>query len=111
VRPRQWSWPASGQRVGQLPATSTGTDAEGQTPYAAARGQDAGDVLAAIAALGGKAVAWEADLADPASAGQLFDATEEPLGPVSILVNNASGWRLDTFSGTDVDDLGRSRAK
>jgi 3-oxoacyl-[acyl-carrier protein] reductase len=49
----------------------------------------------------------EADLADPAAAGRVFDAAERELGAVSILVNNASGWRPDTFSGATTDQFNR----
>jgi 3-oxoacyl-[acyl-carrier protein] reductase len=62
------------------------------------RGKDAAEVVAAIEAAGGRAVAVEANLADPAAAGRLFDAAEEQLGPVDILVNNATGWLADTFT-------------
>jgi NAD(P)-dependent dehydrogenase (short-subunit alcohol dehydrogenase family) len=53
------------------------------------RAHDAGPVVAQIQAAGGRAVAVEADLADPAAPALLFDAAEEQLGPVDILVNNA----------------------
>jgi 3-oxoacyl-[acyl-carrier protein] reductase len=46
---------------------------------------------------GGQAAAIEADLTDPAAPAELFDAAEASLGPVDILVNNASGWQQDTF--------------
>ena len=35
------------------------------------------------------------------------DAAEERLGPVDILVNNASGWVQDTFKPAEVDRFGR----
>lgn len=41
----------------------------------------------------------EADLRDPATPPHVFDEVEATLGPVSVLVNNASGWRKDTFAG------------
>jgi 3-oxoacyl-[acyl-carrier protein] reductase len=41
----------------------------------------------------------EADLRDPATPARVFDEVEATLGPVSVLVNNASGWRKDTFAG------------
>jgi 3-oxoacyl-[acyl-carrier protein] reductase len=41
----------------------------------------------------------EADLRDPATPGRVFDEVEAALGPVSVLVNNASGWRKDSFAG------------
>jgi 3-oxoacyl-[acyl-carrier protein] reductase len=41
----------------------------------------------------------EADLRDPATPARVFDEVERELGPVTVLVNNASGWRKDTFAG------------
>jgi 3-oxoacyl-[acyl-carrier protein] reductase len=72
------------------------------------RAQDAGQVIAQIQAGGGQAVAVEANLADPPTAAALFDTAEENLGPVDILVNNASGWLADTFKPVTGDRLGRS---
>src|SRR5687767_5471810 len=56
------------------------------------RARTADHVVDAIRAAGGVAVAVEADLADPAVPLALFDAAEAELGPVEILVNNASSW-------------------
>jgi 3-oxoacyl-[acyl-carrier protein] reductase len=66
--------------------------------YRAKRAQDASDVLAAIGAQGGRAAALEADLTDAGAPRRLFDYAEAQLGPVDILVNNASGWVSDTFT-------------
>ena len=57
---------------------------------------------------GGRAVAVEADLSDPAAPAVLFDAAEAELGPVDILVNNATGWLADTFAPAGEDRLGRA---
>ena len=46
----------------------------------------------------GRAVAMEADLKDAGAPARPFDFAEAELGPVDILVNNASGWVLDTFT-------------
>ena len=71
------------------------------------RAHDAEPVVAQIRAGGGRAVAVEADLADPATPALLFDAAEEQFGPVDVLVNNASGWLADTFAPAGTDRLGR----
>ena len=76
--------------------------------YQDQRAQDATAVLARIREEGGRAAAAEADLSDPAAAALLFDAAEEQLGPVDILVNNASGWLADTFTPARADRLSRS---
>ncbi len=83
-------------------------DDEGQpAEYNRLRRGDAADVVAEIERAGGRAYAVEADLRDPKSPARLFDAAEERLGPVDILVNNASGWVQDTFKPVDVDRFGR----
>ncbi|GAA5119674.1 SDR family NAD(P)-dependent oxidoreductase [Pseudonocardia adelaidensis] len=83
-------------------------DDEGQpAEYNRLRRGDAADVVAEIERAGGRARAVEADLRDPASPALLFDAAEERLGPVDILVNNASGWVQDTFTPAERDKFGR----
>ncbi len=72
------------------------------------RARDAEHVVAGIREGGGRALAVEADLSDPAVPATLFDAAEEHLGPVDILVNNATGWLADTFAPSPTDTLGRS---
>jgi 3-oxoacyl-[acyl-carrier protein] reductase len=72
------------------------------------RAGSADAVIAEIEAAGGRAVAIEADLSDPATPATLFDAAEEQLGPVDILINNATGWLADTFRPAATDRHGRS---
>jgi 3-oxoacyl-[acyl-carrier protein] reductase len=76
--------------------------------YRDRRAGDAAAVTAAITAAGGTAVAVEADLTDPDAPARLFDTAEERLGPVDILVNNATGWVADTFAARDTDRAGRA---
>jgi len=80
------------------------------TPEAhrANRARDASAVLAQIAAAGGAGHAAEGDLSDPRVPAWLFDQAERELGPVDILVNNATGWLADTFKASDTDRLGRT---
>jgi len=72
------------------------------------RSHDAEPVAAQIRAAGGQAIAVEADLSDPASPAALFDTAEAQLGPVDILVNNATGWLADSFTPRRADRHGRS---
>ncbi len=69
---------------------------------------DAGDVASVVRSFGRRCHAVEADLSDPATPARLFDEIETVLGPVSILINNASGWRKDTFVPQIPDRLGRA---
>lgn len=75
--------------------------------YREQRAATADDVVARIRSAGGTAVALEADLADPAAPAQVVAAVEDVLGPVEILVNNASSWLADTFTVADRDQFGR----
>jgi 3-oxoacyl-[acyl-carrier protein] reductase len=72
------------------------------------RARDAVAVVARIIEEGGTAVAVDADLSDPGTPALLFDIAEKQLGPVDIVVNNATGWLADTFAATATDRLGRS---
>jgi 3-oxoacyl-[acyl-carrier protein] reductase len=74
------------------------------------RGTDGELVAASVRAAGGRALAVEADLSDPASPATLFDAAQARLGPVDILVNNATGWTADTFAAAATDQFGRRLA-
>jgi 3-oxoacyl-[acyl-carrier protein] reductase len=71
------------------------------------RAAGAEPAVARMVAEGGRAIAAEADLMDPATPARLFDLAEEQLGPVDILVNNATGWLADTFTPEGTDRLGR----
>ena len=75
--------------------------------YRVARARDAAGVMSSIGDAGGRAEAIEADLRDPATPAKLFDAAEAAFGPVEILVNNATGWRQDTFKPVERDRLAR----
>src|ERR1039458_1032736 len=65
--------------------------------YDEVRARSAEAVVEAIRQAGGRADAWEADLADPAVVPELFDRAEAAFGPVEILVSNAAFWHGDTF--------------
>lgn len=75
--------------------------------YLAQRAADGGRIAAVIRRRGGRAHAVEADLRAPDAAVRLFDEAAARLGPVSILVNNASGWRQDSFVPAAEDRFGR----
>lgn len=75
--------------------------------YRIQREQGPQATVAAVEAEGRRACAVEADLTDASSPARVFAAAEAALGAVSILVNNASGWRKDTFAPARDDELGR----
>ena len=79
--------------------------------YRRNRAMNAAHVLAAIEMQGGRAVAVEADLAEPKTSERLFDAAESAFGPVDILINNATGWVADTFSPRPSDRFGHRQLR
>ena len=80
-------------------------------PYRTNRRRDAAEVLSSIHSSGGQAKAMEADLRDTAAPARLFDYAENKLGPVDILINNATGWVADTFSDREDHDTGVKTAR
>lgn len=79
--------------------------------YARLRSQDGAPVCSQIEGLDRRCHAMEADLRDADTPARLFDEAESQLGPVSILVHNASGWRKDSFAAAGADQLGRENAE
>jgi 3-oxoacyl-[acyl-carrier protein] reductase len=59
--------------------------------------QSAEPIVRRIEERGGTAVAYETDLGDPANIPSLFDACEDQLGPVDVLVNNHTYCVMETF--------------
>ncbi len=78
----------------------------GEAMYQRARADDAEAVVASIEAAGGQAAAWECDLSDLTNIVSLFDAVEQQLGPVEVLVNNATAWQADTLLPTSAGPVG-----
>jgi 3-oxoacyl-[acyl-carrier protein] reductase len=76
--------------------------------YYRARARQPESVAAAIRAARGSAMAVARDLADDAAVPALFDAAEAAFAaPVRILVNNATGWVGDSFTGAATDHVDR----
>jgi 3-oxoacyl-[acyl-carrier protein] reductase len=68
------------------------------------RASDADDVVQAIEAAGGKAIALQGDVANASDCARLFDATEAEYGGVDIVVNNAGVIQPGTTMLADTDD-------
>ncbi|RQR31195.1 SDR family NAD(P)-dependent oxidoreductase [Burkholderia sp. Bp9143] len=60
------------------------------------------EVVDAIVADGGEAIAVQADVADPAAVAALFDAAEQAFGRIDVVVNSAGVMKLAAV--TDFDD-------
>jgi 3-oxoacyl-[acyl-carrier protein] reductase len=63
----------------------------------------ADEVVAAIKTAGGQAIAIQADVAKPADVEHLFKTTQEALGSVDVVVNNAGIMPLSPIAKGDVD--------
>lgn len=95
--------------IAYLRLADSGDAAAGHPPaYIEQRLRDAMAVVSAVEHTGRRALDAEADLADPGVIAPLFDRAERELGPVSLLVHNASGWSKDSFSADATDQVGRS---
>ena len=68
----------------------------------ASRADEADEVVAALRATGGTAIAVKADIASADAVTQLFDTAEREVGKVDVLVNNAGV--LTTMALTDTSD-------
>lgn len=59
------------------------------------------ETVAAINSAGGKAIAIQADVRDPAAVTRMFDSAAKAFGPVTILVNNAGVADMRPLEGFD----------
>ncbi len=74
--------------------------------YRTPREQGPDATVRAVEGQGRGCVAVSEDLSDPTAPARIFEAAEGALGPVSILVNNASGWRKDSFDPAGSNEIG-----
>src|SRR5262245_22744201 len=79
------------------PGAADNSALPGEAFYQAQQRKTADRIVQEIRERGGRAEAWEADLAAAATLPELFDRAERAFGPVEILVNNAAYWEADTF--------------
>ena len=67
--------------------------------------EEAGDVVAGIAAAGGRAIAVRADVADAAAVTALFDRAEAEFEKVDVLVNNAGISKFSPLAEVSDEDF------
>ena len=90
--------------IGAAIALRLAQDGQAVVVNYAGRAADAQDVVARIAARGGRALAVQADVADPAAVRALFDRTVAHFGRVDVLVNNAGVMPATLPRLADTDD-------
>jgi len=79
--------------------------------YDAERARSGEEVVRALRAAGARATSIEADLSRADAVPGLFDRVESELGPVEILVHNASSWLADTFVPEQDDPFARAHER
>ena len=67
----------------------------------AGRAADAEALVAQIEAIGGKAIAAQADVSDAVSVARMFDAAQAAFGGIDVLVNNAGIMKLASLAESD----------
>ena len=83
------------RRIGRALAEALAADGWSIAVHFHGSSQAADEVLAAISAKGGKAVACDADLSDPQAAAALVPNAVRQIGPLGCLINNASIFERD----------------
>jgi NAD(P)-dependent dehydrogenase (short-subunit alcohol dehydrogenase family) len=86
----------AGQRIGRACALALAEAGYAIAVHYHRSAEAANEVVASIAGAGGKAVALGTDLADEAQFAALLPRAADALGPIGVLVNNASTFENDT---------------
>ncbi|MDJ0685953.1 MAG: SDR family oxidoreductase [Alphaproteobacteria bacterium] len=93
----------AGARIGQAIALSLAADGFDLAVHYRASAEGAEQTVSQIQARGGKAVAFQADLAKPADIDAMMDAISERLGPATVLINSASLFEYDLAADWGID--------
>ncbi|SPA15994.1 Uncharacterized oxidoreductase MexAM1_META1p0182 [Cupriavidus taiwanensis] len=91
----------SSRGIGAAIAERLATDGHAVVINYAGRRDDAEALTSRLTALGGEAIALQADVSDPHAVQRLFDATEARYGGVDVLVNNAGIMHLAPIAELD----------
>ncbi|PWW03332.1 NAD(P)-dependent dehydrogenase (short-subunit alcohol dehydrogenase family) [Hoeflea marina] len=97
----------AGRRIGRAVAEDLGRHGFHVAVHANRSGEEAESVAQAIRSAGGRARVFLADLSDAAAVRRLHAEVAEALGPIDLLVNNASVFQED--AADDFDEAGFDR--
>jgi NAD(P)-dependent dehydrogenase (short-subunit alcohol dehydrogenase family) len=100
----------AGQRLGRAMALAVAARGHGVALHYNASATAAEALADDIRRTGGKAATLQADLSDLAAVAGLLPAATQALGPVTILVNNASAFANDSVEGMTTDGWRRHMA-
>lgn len=90
--------------IGRAIALRLAQDGFAVTVNYASRAADADEVVGAIAAAGGRAIAVQGDVANAADCARLFDETDKAFGGVDVVINNAGVIQPGITMLADTDD-------
>ncbi|MEK1900338.1 MAG: SDR family NAD(P)-dependent oxidoreductase, partial [Rhizobium sp.] len=93
--------------IGAAIARRLATDGFHTVVNYAANAAQAEEVVSAIAAASGRALALRADVSDPQAVADLFERTEAEFGTVDVLVNNAGVTTFGPLSDVSDEDYHR----
>ena len=100
----------AGQRIGRACALALADAGFAVAVHYLRSSQPAEKVVAEIDGKGGKAIAIAADLADEGAAAALLPRAAEALGPIGVLINNASVFEGDTVASATRESWDRHLA-
>jgi len=100
----------AGRRVGRALALALGDAGCRVAVHYGQSEQDANETAALIQSMGSEAITVQADLEDPKQVASLAESVREQLGPIEILINNASIFDKTNLAETSVDDWNRHLA-
>ncbi|MDF0602796.1 SDR family oxidoreductase [Psychromarinibacter sp. C21-152] len=107
MQPRTALVTGAAKRLGRAMALALAEDGFDVAVHYAGSAAEAQDTVAEIEALGRRAVALQADLLDEDATQALLSRAAEALGPVSVLVNNASIFEYDRLGTATRDSWDR----
>ncbi|MGO1118698.1 SDR family oxidoreductase [Rhodovibrionaceae bacterium A322] len=97
----------AGKRIGRAVALDLAEQGFAVAAHYNSSATEAESLVAEITAKGGKACALQADLSKEEDVVQLMPQAQEALGPIGLLVNNASTFELDKWDTADRDSWDR----